>query len=394
MPPSLALREGCHYIAAASIRVFPAKNDTSPAHNRLDRGQPNSGAVHLKMSEPVQITYVGNFLSKHGLNPAYSELLVPQLKLMGYRISCASSYLNPALRLADIIQRILRTPRRNACVILDLYSGPRAFYAADFAAGLCRAAGRRYIVVLHGGTLPGRLMTSRKRLARTVQGAQRVISPSRYLAENLGSLASIEVIPNALNLDDYPFRLRERVLPSCFYLRAIHRNCGALIAIEAMGRISDEYPTAKLNMAGPEMDNCLADCERLIAHYGLSNRVSLLGRISKLDIVRYGNQADIFLNPTFADNTPVSVVEAMAMGLCVVASRVGGLPYLLTHNETALLVDPGDASALAEAVRRILHNPGLATHLSRNARREAERMDWSCVLPCWKKVINSVVNTN
>jgi glycosyltransferase involved in cell wall biosynthesis len=342
------------------------------------------------MPEPVSITYVGNFLSKHGLNPAYSELLVPKLERLGYRIACASTYLNPALRMADIVQRILRTPRRNACVILDLYSGPRAFYAGSFAAGLCRAAGRRYIVVLHGGTLPGRLKTSRKRLARTVQGAARVISPSRYLAEELGSLAPIDVIPNALNLGDYPFRLRERVLPSCFYLRAIHRNCGALVAIEAMGRISKEYPTAKLNMAGPEMDGSRGECERLIAHYGLSGRVNLLGRISKAEIIRYGNEADVFLNPTFADNTPVSVVEAMAMGLCVVASRVGGLPYLLKHDETGLLVEPGDPGAFAEAVFRILREPGLAARLSRNARTEVERMDWSKVLPHWKRAIESV----
>jgi glycosyltransferase involved in cell wall biosynthesis len=214
------------------------------------------------------------------------------------------------------------------------------------------------------------------------------------LAETLGSLASINVIPNALNLEDYPFRLRERVLPSCFYLRAIHRNCGALIAIEAMGRVHQEYSSVTLNLAGPEMDDCRGECERLIAHYGLSGRVTLLGRISKPEIVRYGSQADIFLNPTFADNTPVSVVEAMAMGLCIVATRVGGLPYLLNHNETAVLVDPGDPAAFAEAVLRILRDPGLAVRISQNARREAEGMDWNRVLPSWKKIIQSVVTAN
>src|SRR5687767_7773389 len=101
----------------------------------------------------IHITYIGNFLSGHGLNPTYSEALVPQLAT-DFAIRPASRYLNPILRMLDMVVAVLRTPRKNACVILDVCSGPRAFPAAEVISRICRATGKPYVVVLHGGTLP------------------------------------------------------------------------------------------------------------------------------------------------------------------------------------------------------------------------------------------------
>lgn len=345
-------------------------------------------------SHPVNhlrsITYVGNFLSSHGLNPTYSELLVPELKRSGFSVQTASSFWNPFLRLGDVIQKIVRTPRHRACVIIDLYSGPRAFYAACLASDLCAWLGKPYILVLHGGTLPGRLKNSGKALERILSRAARIVSPSRYLASSLAGVCQAEIIPNAINLADYPFRLRGPVEPKCFYLRALHRNYGPLVAIEALALASKKLPSSLLRMAGPVMDDCRPECEQLIASRGLSGRVTLLGRIAKSEIQTEGNRADLFLNPTFVDNTPVSVVEAMAMGLCIISTNVGGLPYLLKDGHTALLVPPRDPAALADKISQLVANPDLARTLSRNARAEAENMDWSCVLPHWKNVIDSV----
>jgi glycosyltransferase involved in cell wall biosynthesis len=90
------------------------------------------------------------------------------------------------------------------------------------------------------------------------------------------------------------------------------------------------------------------------------------------------------------DNTPVSVLEAMACGLCVVSTRVGGIPYLLQHGRDALLVPPNDPEAMAAAVRRVLTEPALAESLSHNARLKAEQFDWSAILPQWQALLASV----
>jgi glycosyltransferase involved in cell wall biosynthesis len=103
-------------------------------------------------------------------------------------------------------------------------------------------------------------------------------------------------------------------------------------------------------------------------------------------------RADIFINTTNIDNTPVSVLEAMACGLCVVSTEVGGIPYLLDHALDALLVLPHAPDAMADAVKRILTEPGLAGRLSGNARCKTEQFDWSVILPQWEALFQEVLD--
>jgi glycosyltransferase involved in cell wall biosynthesis len=203
----------------------------------------------------------------------------------------------------------------------------------------------------------------------------------------MAEVCQVDVVPNAVDLSRYPFRQRGPVAPNCFFLRALHRNYGALVAIEALALVSKSFPEATLRLAGPEMDDCRPECEQLISARGLAGRITMLGRISKEEVAREGNQADIFINPTFVDNTPVSVVEAMAMGLCIVSTNVGGLPYLLKDGQTALLAPPRQAESIADRICQLVRDPALAAALSRNARAEAESLDWRCVLPNWREVI-------
>jgi glycosyltransferase involved in cell wall biosynthesis len=143
-------------------------------------------------------------------------------------------------------------------------------------------------------------------------------------------------------------------------------------------------------MAGPEIDDVLNECKSLVNKLALQSHVQFLGRVPKSRIPQLGTESDIFLNPTFVDNTPVSTVEAMAMGMCIVATTAGGLPHLLKQNETALLVSPGDESEMASAMLKLLRDPELADKLSRNARSVAEHMDWREVTPQWLDIIRSV----
>jgi glycosyltransferase involved in cell wall biosynthesis len=123
---------------------------------------------------------------------------------------------------------------------------------------------------------------------------------------------------------------------------------------------------------------------------GVVDRLHLPGPIEKSDISAYLNQGDIFLNTTDVDNTPVTVLEALACGLCVVSTDVGGLPYLLRTEHDALLVRPRDPAEMARAVRRVLTEPGLARRLSTSGRRKVEGMDWKNVIPGWNRLLSSV----
>jgi glycosyltransferase involved in cell wall biosynthesis len=104
--------------------------------------------------------------------------------------------------------------------------------------------------------------------------------------------------------------------------------------------------------------------------------------------------ADIFLNTSRVDNTPVSVLEAMASGMCIVSTDVGGIPHLLQPEQDALLVPTDDPEQMARAVRRIVTDANLARRLSLNARKSAEQFDWSVVTPRWEALLESVIYSN
>ena len=123
----------------------------------------------------------------------------------------------------------------------------------------------------------------------------------------------------------------------------------------------------------------------------LEERVRLHGPVPKSEVPRVLNRGDIFLNTTNGDNTPVSVIEAMACGLCVVSTNVGGMPHLLDHEHHGLLVPPDDPGLMAKAVDRVLSDESLASRLSRNARARAAEYDWSIVLPEWKRLLENAV---
>jgi glycosyltransferase involved in cell wall biosynthesis len=201
----------------------------------------------------------------------------------------------------------------------------------------------------------------------------------------------LRLLPNSMDLNSYTFRLRLKAEPRLIWLRAFHSIYNPGLAPRALAHLRESFPALKLTMIGPDrQDGSLESTMQTAAKLGVSERILWPGSVAKDQVPTWLNGADIFLNTTNVDNTPISILEAMASGLCIVSTNVGGISYLLEHEQDALLVPPDDPEALAEAVRRLLTEPDLAARLSRNARRKAEQFDWATVLPKWKELLTAV----
>jgi len=147
-------------------------------------------------------------------------------------------------------------------------------------------------------------------------------------------------------------------------------------------------PEAHLTMAGlDKRDGSLSRTQAFIRENKLEQRVNILGPIEKKDVPTALQKADIFLNTSRIDNTPVSVLEAMANGLCVVSTNVGGMPFMLDDGKDSLLVAPDQSKDMARAVTRLIAEPVLAERISRNARVKAEKWDWAQILPRWQSLL-------
>jgi glycosyltransferase involved in cell wall biosynthesis len=178
---------------------------------------------------------------------------------------------------------------------------------------------------------------------------------------------------------------------------------GLHIVIDAFNTLAYSYPDLELCLIGQERITPaeflieLSDDPRvrsLKAFYpgsykkrimeslapALASRVSLSGHVSHSEIVSKYYDAMIFINASFYESFGIPVAEAMACGLPVIATRAGGVPEIVENGLSGLLVEPGDADALAAAVTKLLENSTLRDSLAQAGReRVRERFNWDSI---------------
>jgi len=209
-------------------------------------------------------------------------------------------------------------------------------------------------IVLH---LHGRVMESQpsQPIAIRIKGPDCVIASSRCVAQHVTG-ANVRVIyagvPIPDRVPDRSANLRNRnvrIGTGC-RLAAIK---GIPNLVRAFDILRHEFPEVRLEIAGegPERGR-IAD---LVNQMGLQDCVTLLGWIP--DFASILASWDIFVLPSFEESLPIAVVEAMAIGVPVIASAVGGLREIVQDGETGWLVQAGDPTQLAERLRRLLLHP-------------------------------------
>lgn len=157
------------------------------------------------------------------------------------------------------------------------------------------------------------------------------------------------------------------------------------MALEVLKLVQEKYPSATLTMVGPPKDVSVEQVQTWARE--LQVEVTVTGQLSKQQWIELSESHDVFINTTDVDNTPVSVMEAMALGLPVVSTQVGGIPYLIEHQQEGLLVPPKDPKAMAEALFQLLEDATLVESLTRNARAKVATFDWELVKKQWIKLL-------
>lgn len=316
-----------------------------------------------------------------GSNPGWAvgqgEVLAALLAREGWDVRTASSRVNRWLRLADVATSPWRWRGHVDVLVLMVFSGP-AFRLVEAASVAASRLGMPMIHWLHGGNLVDFAGRHPERVRRVLARSRVAVAPSQFLAEPFGA----RVIPNVVDLDQYPCRHRAHIAPRLLWMRTFHELYRPDLALQVLERLNGTGAT--LTMAGQDK-GLLAETRRRAEEMGLDVRFP--GFLDAEGKRREFAAHDVFLNTNRVDNAPVSVVEAAAFGLPVVSTDVGGIPSLLRDGEEALLVPEGDAEAMANAVRRLLEEPGLAGRLSAAGREVAERSSWTRVRPLWEELL-------
>jgi glycosyltransferase involved in cell wall biosynthesis len=329
------------------------------------------------------IIYLGNNLSIHGNTPSSIETLGKFLESR-YTIKRFSDKRNQIIRGLDMMISVIRYNQSASVVLIDTYSS-LGFYYALGAAFLCRLFSIPYIPILRGGNLTIRL-SNNPILSKYLFGrAALLIAPSRFLMTKFNDFGftNIKYIPNSIELPRYTYKARTTMAPKLLWVRSFHQVYNPLMAIDVLGKIISHFPGAELCMVGPDKDGSFARCKEYAKECNLAEFVTFTGVLSKSQWLTHSQQYDIFINTTTVDNTPVSVIEAMALGLPIVSTNVGGVPFLIADNENGLLVKSGNVDAMASKIEFLISNPSFSFQLAQRARAYVESFDWAVIKDSW-----------
>ncbi|WP_299123511.1 glycosyltransferase family 4 protein [uncultured Winogradskyella sp.] len=333
------------------------------------------------------LLYIGNKLNNSKSNLAAISIIGTLLEKEGYKLYYASSYNNKIVRLMDMLYACVKYRKKVDYVIIDTYSTLN-FYFALSVSQLCRLLGVNYITRLNGGNLPRRLKSNRRMSHMIFNNAYVSISPSLYLKEKFSEFGykNVKYIPNALNIDEYPFSHRDYDVPKLLWVRSFSEIYNPKLAVNVMQSLIEYYPNSELCMVGPDSDGSLSEVQGLANQLNLNIRFT--GKLKKSEWIELSRSYNIFINTTNYDNTPVSVMEAMALGLPIVSTNVGGIPYLIIDEEEGLLVPKENEEAMTKAIMKLQNDEGLRKKLIKNARYKAENFDWSIVKQNWIELLS------
>lgn len=247
------------------------------------------------------------------------------------------------------------------------------------------------IVNYRGGEAETFLARSPRSVPLSMRQTSELIVPSGFLQAVFARFdMPATIVPNIIDIAHFnnptPHRTKRHHLLVARNLEPIYDN---ETAIRAFLTVHRKHPDATLTIAGsgPQAESLVALAKSL----GLADAVRFAGRLDRDAMAQAYREADIAINPSLVDNMPNSVLEALASGIPVVSTNVGGVPFIVNDEQTALLVPAKSPDAMAEAILRLMDDSALAEKLVNNGLVEVKKYTWQQVWPLLANVYGNAV---
>jgi glycosyltransferase involved in cell wall biosynthesis len=218
--------------------------------------------------------------------------------------------------------------------------------------------------------------------------ADRVIAVSNFIKQEISKIyhvreEKIDEIPNGVSTDlftpNVPKSEKNKIKESYNFEKALLTlppvpRKGTHLLIKALPAVIKEIPNLKLLIVGaiPTSDTYYKFCYELSKKLQVEERVSFVGWVDDVDLPKYYSVASAYVLPSLYEPFGITVLESMACGTPVCASRSGGLPEIVTDGEDGFLFDSKDTASLAENLIALLSNDALQRRMSFNARKKIE----------------------
>lgn len=248
---------------------------------------------------------------------------------------------------------------------------------------VCKLWGRPVLLNYHSGDADRFLRRWRWLVKLPLSLASRIVVPSSFLQRAFRQEGIVaDILPNFAEVDKFPFKPRREFAPRLIVARNLMKVYGVHSVLQAFRIVQRRYADAVLAVVGtgPEGERLMA----LTKSLGVRN-VTFYGVVANSEMPSLYAKHDIAVNASLWDNFPGALVEAALSGLAIVSTAAGGIPDMIKHQETGLLVDVGDHEALASAIIDCVQNPCQTHRRTLLARHWGEGYSWGNVFPILRR---------
>lgn len=261
--------------------------------------------------------------------------------------------------------------------IVHVHTASRtSFYRKSVFLALARLLGKKVVLQVHGGGFAdfaaGQNRLGRWVMRRSLGASDAVLVLSETKARELREvLPAIEarIMPNPAPPVCASVEGQGKSAGTVLFAGWIEQRKGVFDLLEAFAVVAQSRPQARLVMAGKGR---IAEAAARAAALGIADRVTFPGWLQGEALARVYAQAEVFCLPSYVEGVPMSVLEAMSYGTAVVASRVGGIPDVIEHGRSGLLVEPGNVAELVDTLVGLLGDGDQRERLASAARQTVE----------------------
>ena len=276
------------------------------------------------------------------------------------------------------------------CSILHILACSHMYFYLNVipAIFIGRFLNKRVIVNYRGGEAEKFFQGAARFFLWVFHFADALVVPSQYLQTIFHKLGYTPIIiPNISELDRFHFRIPD-------YSRNIQFLCtrnfelyyDVMTLVKAFKKVKKKLPGASLILIGEgSLKHIIADYVR---ENNLTESIVFQGRVDPDDMPLYLEKNDIFVNSSVVDNYPISLLEAFSIGLPVISTASGGIPYMIEHGKSGILVPPEDHMTLAKEMILLAQDLNLGRKLALNARKFADEHSWEKIWPKLKAEYN------
>ena len=218
----------------------------------------------------------------------------------------------------------------------------------------------------------------------SIRLADYIVAPGQYLVDVFAKFGlCVTSIPNILDPADLIYRRRSKLRPLFLSNRGLEPIYNVECILRAFAIVQKQYPSAQLTVAHD--GSCRAKLIALTTQLGLQN-VSFIGRVEQHDMADLYDSIDVYLTSPNFDCMPNSLLECFAAGVPFVATKAGGIPYIVRHDETGLLVECNDHEAMAACCLQLLNDKNLVERLTTQAYLELQKYSARFVSDRWVEI--------